>query len=101
MDRSKQGISLINVITQSMCAKKLEVQLMVDDTKPDVIVACETLLKPADNCSEFMPSGYDLPFRKDRADGYGGVIIAIKKVLTGGQLMIPTPCELVAVKLKI
>ena len=100
MDRSKQSISLINVNTQSICAKKLEFQLMVEDTKPDVIVACETWLKPAVNCSEFMPSGYDPPFRKDRADGYGGVMIAIKTGLTAEQLMIPTPCELVAVKLK-
>ena len=100
MDRSKQSISLINVITQSICAKKQEFQLMVEDTKPDVIVACETWLKPAVNCSEFMPSGYDPPFRKDRADGYGGVMIAIQTGLTAEQLMILTPCELVAIKLK-
>ena len=56
-------------------------------------------LKPAVNCSEFMPSGYDPPFRKDQADGYGGVLIAIKTGLTAEQLMILTLCELVAVKL--
>ena len=49
---------------------------------------------------EFMPFGYDPPFRKDRADGNGGVMIAIKTGLTAEQLMIPTPCELVAVKPK-
>ena len=68
MDRSKQSISLINVNMQSICANKLEFQLMIEDTKPDVIVACEAWLKPAVNCSEFMPPGYDPPFRKDRAD---------------------------------
>ena len=72
MDRSKQSISLINVNTQSICAKKLEFQLMIED-----IVACETWLKPAINCSEIMPPGYDPPFRKERADGYGGVMITI------------------------
>ena len=100
MDRSKQSISLINVNMQSICAKKLEFQLMVEDTTPDVIVACETWLTHAVNCSEFMPSGYGPTLRKDRAVGYGGVMIVIKTGVTAEQLMIPTPCELVAVKLK-
>ena len=51
---------------------------MIEDVKHDVIVTCETWPKLAVNCSEFMPSGYDPPLRKDRADGYGGVMIAIK-----------------------
>ena len=100
MDRSKQNISLLNVNMQSICAKKIKFQLMTEDTKPDDIVACETWLKPAVSCSEFIPSGYDSPFRKDWADGYGGVMTAIKTGLTAEQLMIPMPRELVAVKLK-
>ena len=73
---------------------------MIEDLKPDVIVACETWLKPAINCSEFMPSVYDPTRGKDRTDGYVGVMIAIKTGtgLTAEQLMIPAPCEMVAVK---
>ena len=100
MDRSKQNISLININMQSICAKKVKFHLMIEDTKPDLIVTCETWLKPAISCSEFILSGYDPPFRKDRADGYGGVMTAIKTGLTAEQLMIPMPRELVAVKLK-
>ena len=47
-----------------------------------------------------MASGYDPPLRKDRADGYGEVMITIMTALTAEQLMIPTPCEMVAVKLE-
>ena len=100
MDRSKRNISQLNVNMQSICAKKIKFQLVIEDTKPDVIVACETGLKPAISCSEFIPSTYDPPFRKDRADGYGGVMTPIKTGLTAEQLMIPMPRELVAVKLK-
>ncbi|KAK2166074.1 hypothetical protein NP493_1338g00010 [Ridgeia piscesae] len=63
---------------------------LCSDRHPDVLkacpmmcgqcVTCETWPKLAVNCSEFMPSGYDPPLRKDRADGYGGVMIAIKTV---------------------
>ena len=63
-------------VQQSISAKKLEFQYMVEDAKPDIIIACETWLKPNINSSEFMPPGYDPPFRNDRVDGYGGVMIA-------------------------
>ena len=42
--------SQLYVNMQSICAKKLEFQLMIEDTKLDVIVTCETWLKPAVNC---------------------------------------------------
>ena len=41
---SKQSSSLFNVNTQSICAKKLEFKLTIEDVKPDVTVACETWL---------------------------------------------------------
>ena len=100
MDRSKQIVSLLNMNTQSTWTKKLEFELLIENAKPDIIVACETWSKPAVNCSEFMPSGYDPPLRKDRADGYGGVMIAIKTGLTAEQFMIPTPCEMDAVQIQ-
>ena len=47
----------------------------------------ETWLKPAVYCNEIMPSGYDCPFRRDQANGYGGVKVAIKSGLTAEPLM--------------
>ena len=96
----KSNISLLNVNTQSISAKKLEFQYMVEDAKPDIIVACETWLKPNINSSEFMPPGYDPPFRNDRADGYGGVMIAIKTGLVAERTSIMSPCEMVGVKIQ-
>ena len=82
----KPSIGLLNVNKQSNSAKKLEFQYMVEDAKPDIIVACETWLKPNINSSEFMPPGYDPPFRNDRADGYEGVMIAIKTGLVAERI---------------
>ena len=95
---SKQSISLLNVHTQSICAKKLEFHLMMEDVKSDITVACEIWLNPTDNWSEFMPSGYDPPLRKHWADDYGDVTIPIMNVLTAEQIMIPN--EMVAVKIQ-
>ena len=96
----KSNISLLNVNTQSISAKKLEFQYMVEDAKPDIIIACETWLKPNINSSEFMPPGYDPPFRNDRADGYGGVMITIKTGLVAERISIMSPCEMVGVKIQ-
>ena len=68
----KPNISLLNVNTQSISAKKLEFQYMAEDAKPDVIFACETWLKPNINSSKVMPPGIDSFFKNDRAYGYGG-----------------------------
>ncbi|KAI0221088.1 hypothetical protein LSAT2_027493 [Lamellibrachia satsuma] len=73
---------------------------MVEDAKPDIIIACETWLKPNINSNEFMPPGYDPPFRNDRADGYGGVMIAIKTGLVAERITIMSPCEMVGVKIQ-
>ena len=96
----KPRISLLKINTQSISAKKLEFQYMVEDTKPDIIIACETWLKPNINSSEFMPPGCDPPFRNDRADGYGGVMIDIKTGLVAERISIMSPCEMVGVKIQ-
>ena len=96
---SKSSISLLNVNAQSISAKKLEFQYMVEDAKPDVIVACETRRKPNVNSSELMPPTYDL-FRNDRADGYGGIMIVIKTGLVAEHISIMALCEIVGVKIQ-
>ena len=73
---------------------------MLEDAKPDIIIACETWLKPNINSNEFMPPEYDPPFRNDRADGYGGVMIAIKTGLDAERICIMSPCEIVGVKIQ-
>ena len=95
----KSSICLLNVNTQSIRAKKLEFQYMVEDAKPDIIIACGTWFKPNINSSEIHPR-YDPPFRNDRADGYGGVMIATKTGLVAERISIMSPCEMVGVKIQ-
>ena len=52
----------------------------VDHHKPDFIIGCETWLKPTITDNEVLPIGYKI-HDKDRANGYGGVLIGIKITL--------------------
>ena len=64
------------------------------------MIACETWLKPDVHDSEVIPTDleYDI-FRKDRVDGYGGVLIAVKRPLVFEQVPTSDNCEFVAVKI--
>ena len=48
-----------------------------------------------------MPPGYHPPIRRDRADGYGGVLLAIKQDLIGSEVKLDTSSELVASKIEL
>ena len=50
---------------------------MIDETRPDIMIITETWLSPDILNSEIFPRGYSV-FRKDRADGFGGVLIACR-----------------------
>ena len=69
--------------------------------QPDIVLANETWLKPEVFSSEIMPPGYNPPIRRDRADGYGGVLLAIKKDLIGSEVKLETSSELVASKIEL
>ena len=48
-----------------------------------------------------MPPGYETPlFRKDRPDGYGGVLVAVKTGLIAEEIPINTECEMICGKFK-
>ena len=65
-----------------------------------VILATETLLKSDIHDPEIIPTdfGYDL-FRNDRSDGYGCVLIAVKRFLIYELTTIGKECEFIAVKI--
>ena len=54
--------------------------IAVDAVKPDIIFGSETWLKPDKGQSEIFPPGFDV-YRKDRNDGYGGVLLAVNSSL--------------------
>ena len=52
---------------------------------PDVIIGCQTWLKPDISDSEIFPPGYHV-YSKDRADGYVGVFLSISTCLSSNQI---------------
>ena len=76
------NLTVIVINTQSIMAKKESLWQIIDNHRPDVILASETWLKNDIHDSEIIPAdfGFEL-FRKERRDGYGGVLIAVKCTL--------------------
>ncbi len=58
----------------------------------------ETWLRPDIMSSEIFPSIYTV-YRKDRQDGYGGVLVAIKNNITSEELKVDTNTESIFIKL--
>jgi exonuclease III len=60
----------------------------LDSSNPDIICGNETWLKPSICKSEIFPdeSDYEI-FRKDRKDGFGGVMLAIKSNINSNPIV--------------
>ena len=96
----KNRLSILIANVQSIMSKKESLWLSLESEKPDIVLACETWVKPDIFDSEVIPSDFEYEiFRKDRKDGYGGVLIAIKRNLVYEVIPIDKTCELVAVKI--
>ena len=67
---------------------------------PSVIIGTETWLNPSINSCEYFPPNYEV-IRKDRKDGYGGVLLAVKKDFVIDQMEVTTVVEAVFVKLQL
>ncbi|XP_072033764.1 uncharacterized protein [Amphiura filiformis] len=72
-------IKILNLNFQSLKNKQAEFQVLLETEKPDVIIGSETWLNSSVNSCELFPSEYTV-FRKDREDGYGGVLIAVRNL---------------------
>ncbi|XP_071479519.1 uncharacterized protein [Diadema antillarum] len=51
--------------------------------------------------TDIMPPGFNTPLRKDRPDGYGGVLLATRKDLTDCEIKVESTCELTATKIQV
>ena len=65
---------------------------------PNVIIGSETL-DPSIGDSEFLPPGYTC-FRRDREDGWGGVIIITKISLIAEEIFKSKETECIAIKIE-
>ena len=91
-------LNILSVNLQSLPANIEVFWEAVDACAPDIIIANETWLKPTIHISEVMPPGFNT-LRKDRADGYGGVLLAVSREFTDSQITTDTDKEIIATKI--
>lgn len=91
---------VLNVNFQSAKNKKEEIWNLIDSSKPDIILGTETWLKSDIASSEIFPPNYEV-IRRDRQDGYGGVLIAISQDYSYEQISCDADCEAVFIKLAL
>jgi hypothetical protein len=67
--RNANNMRVLNINFQSIKSKVHELSLLLDSAKPDIIIGCETWLKPEIHNSEIMSPYYTI-YRYDRKDGH-------------------------------
>ena len=100
--KRKQGLKVYNINFQSLKNKGCEFQafFLATEKNPDVIIGTETLLNSNVKTCEYFPSNYSV-FRKDRPDGYGGVLVAVKDLSCQELDELSPDCEAVWIKVSI
>ena len=68
---------MFNINFQSSKNKDCEFQAFLAKENPDVIIGTETWLNSSVKTCEYFNPNYSV-FRRDRLDGYGGVLVAVK-----------------------
>jgi len=86
--------------TQSIVAKRASFAVLLDEYNLDIVAVSETWLSPDIFTSEFFPNQYNV-FRKDRADGYGGVLLACRNSINCQELVVDTNAEAVLCKVSL
>ena len=86
---------MLTINFQKLDGKQAEFWSMINAVKPDIIFGSETWLVPNISTSEVFPPDYNV-YRKDRGDGWGGVLLAIHSSLTSYQLPVNTEAEFVS-----
>ena len=72
------NMKVLTVNFQSAKNKKEDIANLIDSSDPTIIIGSETWLNSNVHSSEIFPPNFDI-IRKDRSDGWGGVLLAIKK----------------------
>ena len=90
--RNANNMRVLNINFQSIKSK--------DSAKPDIIIGCETWLKPEIHNSEIIPPNYTI-YRNDRKDGYGGMLIGVRSDIISTEYVNSKNIELVAVKVQL
>lgn len=98
---TNKNLRLLSFNANSVSGKLNNIQLLVATYKPDIIAICETRIGTNFDDNELLGNSYTL-WRKDRVQGAGGVLIAIKNDIDAKVLANQDgPGECVAIKLQI
>ena len=94
-------LRVVNINFQSIMNKKADLQEFIYSYKPDIIVGTETWLSANVCNNEIIPAEWNFNvYRKDRQDGYGGVMIAVSKAIPSYELTaLQADCELVWIQI--
>ena len=97
--KNSKHVKILVTNFQGILSKKENLINLIDSTDPDIVIASETWLNSSIKNSEiFQPYVYEVS-RKDRPDGYGGVLIAAKKSLNSQELSVKLTGEQIWVKI--
>ena len=99
--RKSRPLRLLNINFRSATGKRAEIINLIDSTRPDIILGCESHLDKDIADSEFLPDNF-LAHRADRNRHGGGVLIAMEKQLYAQSTRVhelETNCEIVWVKI--
>jgi len=94
-------LKIISLNFQSIKNKKPELDLLIESTKPDIIIGTETWLDPSVSSYEYFPANKFNVYRKDRppnskGQSHGGVLIAINNEFESSEITeLQTDCEIV------
>ena len=92
------NLRTLTINFESVHCKRAEFWCLLNAVKSDVILGCETWLKLRIAEGEIFLPGFNL-YRKDRSDGYGGVLIGVHSSLNSHRIDIYTNAEFIAVEI--
>ena len=94
------SIKFLSLNAQSIMNKKESLWELLDHQNPDICCVCETWLNSDILNNEILPTSYKL-FRKDRADGYGGILIGVKCNIPSDLIDVTLETEVCTVLLQL
>jgi hypothetical protein len=106
-NRIQRPSKIVNINFQSIKNKKPELDILLDTTKPDVIIGTETWLDSTISSYEYFPQDQYTVYRTDRppnkqGQSHGGVLIAVtNEFLSNEAKELKTNCEMVWAELTI
>ena len=93
-------LRIINVNCQSLWAKRLEFNHMIDSVNPDIVIGTESWLNDTIANNTVFPTDHYNVYRRDRGSRGGGVFILVKNTLQSTrEEELDTSCEILWCKI--